>query len=210
MMYPCCLRCHQNLRRAPFSSKNLILPRLLLKVKRFENFSIDEKSYRPHFEVGFFYFYFLLLLFLVVGHMTYNPVLQKWEGNEHILKQFDTVSRNTRPALISNLGLKLPQSVGNMVFDPVQMRWIGNDEDADVFADFESPEDLKKATMTPSWSLDPEFVLSIALCDQLEESERRHHEFITKQKRCMDPISTHDTSYLFLLRPLQTPHRPHR
>src|ERR1700744_387626 len=82
---------------------------------------------------------------VVVGNMIYNPLLQKWEGNEHVLRQFDSISRHTRPALISNLGAKLPQMIGNMVFDPVQMRWIGNDEDAQIFADFESTEDLKNS-----------------------------------------------------------------
>ncbi|GAA5961888.1 hypothetical protein JCM3765_006424 [Sporobolomyces pararoseus] len=38
----------------------------------------------------------------VQGEMTYNPVLQRWEGNESILREFDKVlSTSTRPALIS-------------------------------------------------------------------------------------------------------------
>ncbi|GAA5896179.1 uncharacterized protein JCM6883_006826 [Sporobolomyces salmoneus] len=38
----------------------------------------------------------------IQGEMKYNPVLQRWEGNESILKEFDKVlSTSTRPALIS-------------------------------------------------------------------------------------------------------------
>ncbi|GAA5983064.1 hypothetical protein JCM5350_006800 [Sporobolomyces pararoseus] len=38
----------------------------------------------------------------VQGEMTYNPILQRWEGNESILREFDKVlSTSTRPALIS-------------------------------------------------------------------------------------------------------------
>jgi hypothetical protein len=155
--------------------------------------------------------------------MTYNPVLKKWEGNDHILRQFDTTSRNSRPALISNLGLKLPQVVGNMVFDPVQMRWIGNDEEMDLFADLESSDDeTTKSSIGARWSLDPEFILTPLLCHQFEESERRHHEFITRQRRFLDttttPLSTTTTTQemmtsMYLLRPTQVTHhhrQPHR
>ena len=162
---------------------------------------------------------------LVVGNMTYNPVLKKWEGNDHVLRQFDTTSRNSRPALISNLGLKLPQVVGNMVFDPVQMRWIGNDEEMDMFADLESSDDDEstKSSIGTRWSLDPEFILTPTLCQQFEESERRHHEFIMKQRRFLDtttpPLSSTTAAQdmmasMYLLRPSQTVshHRqpPHR
>ncbi|GJN91723.1 hypothetical protein Rhopal_004746-T1 [Rhodotorula paludigena] len=38
----------------------------------------------------------------VQGEMTYNPVLQRWEGNEGILRDFDkALATSTRPALIS-------------------------------------------------------------------------------------------------------------
>ncbi|GAA6005541.1 hypothetical protein JCM10207_005244 [Rhodosporidiobolus poonsookiae] len=38
----------------------------------------------------------------VQGDMTYNPVLQRWEGNESILREFDkALATSTRPALIS-------------------------------------------------------------------------------------------------------------
>jgi hypothetical protein len=42
------------------------------------------------------------LAHLVHGEMTYNPILQRWEGNESVLREFDKVlSTSTRPALIS-------------------------------------------------------------------------------------------------------------
>ncbi|GAA5994810.1 uncharacterized protein JCM10292_004365 [Rhodotorula paludigena] len=38
----------------------------------------------------------------VQGEMTYNPILQRWEGNEGILRDFDkALATSTRPALIS-------------------------------------------------------------------------------------------------------------
>ncbi|CAG8593804.1 21956_t:CDS:10, partial [Gigaspora rosea] len=63
----------------------------------------------------------------VVGEMVYNPILQRWDGNESALKDFD--SSPQRPALISNMN---PQStntkslhmVGRMIFDPVKMSWF--------------------------------------------------------------------------------------
>jgi hypothetical protein len=71
--------------------------------------------------------------------MVYDPVLQKWDGNEDILTEFDLAPPPTkRPSLITNIGgSKVPQSIGGMVFDPVKMCWVGNDEEEDIFADFE-------------------------------------------------------------------------
>ncbi|KAI9209776.1 uncharacterized protein BJ171DRAFT_418294 [Polychytrium aggregatum] len=79
------------------------------------------------------------------GEMTYNPVLQKWEGNERILKDFEQ-GLPVRPALITNIGgNKVAQIVGNMVFDPVKMTWnriksqdnaATADDDDDIFKDF--------------------------------------------------------------------------
>ena len=75
--------------------------------------------------------------------MTYDPIQQKWDGNEEILLDFDKASlasvnavNRLRPALITNKGSAsmIPQVVGNMVFDPIQMRWLGNEEEGDVFA----------------------------------------------------------------------------
>ena len=76
--------------------------------------------------------------------MTYNPDLQKWEGNEEALLDFDRATP-VRPALITNKGgSKMPHTVGQMVFDPVKMCWIGNEEDVDVFAGVLSEEEMEK------------------------------------------------------------------
>ncbi|KAJ3020771.1 hypothetical protein HKX48_000222 [Thoreauomyces humboldtii] len=82
----------------------------------------------------------------VVGDMVYNPALQKWEGNQSALLEFERAAAPTpRPALIANVGgYKTPHAVGGMVFDPVQMRWLGNDDEADVFQDF--PDDISVTT----------------------------------------------------------------
>lgn len=78
--------------------------------------------------------------------MTWNPTLQRWEGNESILRDFDNVlSTSTRPALITQLFTASParlgfpslpstpsltgtsranaKVVGSMMFDPVRMSW---------------------------------------------------------------------------------------
>ena len=66
--------------------------------------------------------------------MVYNAVLQKWEGNEDILRDFDRVTPS-KPNLIRNLGGHKHGAIENgMVFDPVKMCWLGNDMD-DPFAD---------------------------------------------------------------------------
>ena len=71
--------------------------------------------------------------------MTYNPVLQKWEGNDAMMQEFEKhFTKQNRPALISNLtGYKTVQKVGDMIFDPVKMCWIGNEEDVMIFGDEE-------------------------------------------------------------------------
>ncbi|RKO85223.1 hypothetical protein BDK51DRAFT_38708 [Blyttiomyces helicus] len=87
----------------------------------------------------------------VIGEMTYNPTLQKWEGNERALLAFDRPAP-TRPALITPLSLLHRQSLvqtaspltsptseavagKKMMFDPVAMRWVGNEgeEEGRVF-----------------------------------------------------------------------------
>ncbi|KAJ3018422.1 hypothetical protein HKX48_002923 [Thoreauomyces humboldtii] len=82
----------------------------------------------------------------VVGDMVYNPALQKWEGNQSALLEFERAAAPTpRPALIANVGgYKTLHAVGGMVFDPVQMRWLGNEDEADVFQDF--PDDMSVTT----------------------------------------------------------------
>ncbi|KAJ3160563.1 hypothetical protein HDU88_007917 [Geranomyces variabilis] len=114
-----------------------------------------------------------------VGEMVYNPTLQKWEGNEDALLEFDRASPS-RPALITNVGgYKLPQSVGGMVFDPVRMCWLGNDEDGDVFADF--PDDMSvvsDAPFGPTLQQPTEFQLSKSLREAICIAESSHKLFM--------------------------------
>ncbi|CCO27370.1 Protein byr4 [Rhizoctonia solani AG-1 IB] len=71
-----------------------------------------------------------------VGDMKWNPKTLRWEGNEHVLKEFDAHAAPSRPALITHLtgssigGLMSPTGsmlasgariVGNMLFDPVRI-----------------------------------------------------------------------------------------
>ncbi|KAI8587477.1 hypothetical protein BDZ88DRAFT_239131 [Geranomyces variabilis] len=111
--------------------------------------------------------------------MVYNPTLQKWEGNEDALLEFDRASPS-RPALITNVGgYKLPQSVGGMVFDPVRMCWLGNDEDGDVFADF--PDDMSvvsDAPFGPTLQQPTEFQLSKSLREAICIAESSHKLFM--------------------------------
>ncbi|KAF0379658.1 two-component GAP Byr4 [Gigaspora margarita] len=91
----------------------------------------------------------------VVGEMVYNPILQRWDGNELALKDFD--SSPQRPALISNMN---PQStntkslhmVGRMIFDPIKMSWFHSSakdnnnsmssEEEELLALFDSEEEI--------------------------------------------------------------------
>ncbi|KAG8952070.1 hypothetical protein FRC03_012280 [Tulasnella sp. 419] len=94
----------------------------------------------------------------VVGDMRWNPQLLRWEGNDSILRDFDS-SSSVRPALITQLtgssvgALGSPNGsfsaltngakvVGDMLFDPVRMCWInqtGDEEDA--FANIDEDDD---------------------------------------------------------------------
>ncbi|BGP36833.1 hypothetical protein JCM10449v2_000735 [Rhodotorula kratochvilovae] len=57
----------------------------------------------------------------VQGEMTYNPVLQRWEGNEAILREFDkALATSTRPALISPFSSTLGSPHRGSFFAPVQ------------------------------------------------------------------------------------------
>ncbi|EJD55573.1 hypothetical protein AURDEDRAFT_109849 [Auricularia subglabra TFB-10046 SS5] len=93
----------------------------------------------------------------VVGDMKWNPQTLRWEGNEHVLRDFDAaVGTSTRPALITQLtgsSIGSPVSsfaggariVGNMIFDPARMCWISRlppeEDEPDVFADMADDED---------------------------------------------------------------------
>ncbi|KAJ3721534.1 hypothetical protein FB446DRAFT_656764 [Lentinula raphanica] len=101
----------------------------------------------------------------VVGDMHWNPQTLRWEGNEQVLRDFDSVVTSTRPALITHLtgsSIGSPvgsfatgaRKVGNMIFDPQRMCWISTlppeEEEPDVFAnlaDDEEEEDAKGDTV---------------------------------------------------------------
>lgn len=77
--------------------------------------------------------------------MVYNPKLQKWEGNDEMMLDFEKklqVKPQSRPALITNIsGCKTSQRVGEMIFDPVKMCWIGNEQEVvDVFGESDEPQ----------------------------------------------------------------------
>ncbi|GBB87189.1 hypothetical protein RclHR1_13620005 [Rhizophagus clarus] len=71
----------------------------------------------------------------VVGEMVYNPITQRWDGNDSVLKDFDNVlTTPIRPALISNMNnhtinTKSFQVVGKMKFDPIKMCWNNDSSD---------------------------------------------------------------------------------
>ncbi|ESK97959.1 two-component gap byr4 [Moniliophthora roreri MCA 2997] len=92
----------------------------------------------------------------VVGDMKWNPQTLRWEGNEHILRDFDAVVTSTRPALITHLtgsSIGSPvgsfasgaRIVGNMIFDPQRMCWISTlppeEDEPDVFANLADDEE---------------------------------------------------------------------
>ncbi|WWC88246.1 uncharacterized protein L201_003152 [Kwoniella dendrophila CBS 6074] len=97
----------------------------------------------------------------VVGEMTWNPTTLRWEGNESILRDFDTISVSARPALIthytgSSVGVgglsspvgnapTAPRIVGDMQFDPVNMKWVSilspEDDEPDPFEGMADDED---------------------------------------------------------------------
>ncbi|KAL2802897.1 hypothetical protein BJX63DRAFT_91790 [Aspergillus granulosus] len=63
-----------------------------------------------------------------VNGMHYNPASFRWEGNENLVRGFDTAtpkSPKSSPALITNVGaMQNVQVVGGMVFDPQRMCWL--------------------------------------------------------------------------------------
>jgi hypothetical protein len=93
----------------------------------------------------------------VVGDMKWNPQTLRWEGNDHVLRDFDiAVGTSTRPALIthitgSSIGSPLgsfasgARIVGNMVFDPRRMCWVSTlppeEDEPDVFANLADDEE---------------------------------------------------------------------
>ncbi|CAG8522536.1 3723_t:CDS:2 [Diversispora eburnea] len=103
----------------------------------------------------------------VVGEMVYNPILQRWDGNESILKDFysSTTPNISQPT-------KSLQSVGNMVFDPIKLRWfnpVSTEEEILTLSDSESE------TTKPFGS---EFEVSKGFLAALMASERQHRKDI--------------------------------
>jgi len=94
---------------------------------------------------------------LVVGEMRWNPQTLRWEGNDHVLREFDAaIGTSIRPALITHLtgsSIGSPvgnfgsaaRVVGNMVFDPSRMCWMSTlppeEDEPDVFADLADDEE---------------------------------------------------------------------
>ncbi|KAG6841932.1 hypothetical protein C0991_005112 [Blastosporella zonata] len=91
----------------------------------------------------------------VVGDMKWNPLTLRWEGNDHVLRDFDS-GTSTRPALITHLtgsSIGSPvgsfasgaRIVGNMIFDPARMCWIStlppDEDEPDVFANLADDEE---------------------------------------------------------------------
>lgn len=90
-----------------------------------------------------------------MGEMKWNPTTLRWEGNDQVLRDFDTVvGTSTRPALITHLtgsSIGSPvgsfaagaRKVGNMIFDPSRMCWVSTleEEELDVFADLADDEE---------------------------------------------------------------------
>jgi len=93
----------------------------------------------------------------VVGDMKWNPFTLRWEGNDHVLRDFESaVGTSTRPALITHLtgsSIGSPvgsfasgaRIVGNMIFDPARMCWIStlppDEDEPDVFANLADDEE---------------------------------------------------------------------
>lgn len=93
--------------------------------------------------------------------MTYNPRTHRWDGNEDVLRDFDSIAPRDvftppRPALISNItsgSMRGVQVVGGMIFDPQRMCWLNNTSGDNVDGldeddPFEGLEDLKDDEMS--------------------------------------------------------------
>jgi hypothetical protein len=89
--------------------------------------------------------------------MKWNPSTLRWEGNDHVLRDFDAaVGTSSRPALITHLSGSVigspvgsfasgARKVGNMMFDPQRMCWISTlppeEDEPDVFANLADDEE---------------------------------------------------------------------
>lgn len=108
------------------------------------------------------------LMLIVVGDMRWNPATLRWEGNDSVLRGFESPVHSARPALITHLtgssslgGLGSPTAgsltsgarvVGNMIFDPAKMCWINRFEDEeDPFADMSDDDDDDETDKDVTW-----------------------------------------------------------
>lgn len=57
------------------------------------------------------------------GELVYDPVLQKWKGNEEELARFESLNKSI-PKLINNKKSEIPQVVGDMVYDNKKLKWV--------------------------------------------------------------------------------------
>lgn len=105
----------------------------------------------------------------VVGEMRWNPLSLRWEGNDHILRDFDAVvGTSTRPALITHLtgsSIGTPvgsftsgaRIVGNMIFDPTRMCWVStlppDEDEPDIFANLADDEEDGQGWETKSGTI---------------------------------------------------------
>ncbi len=122
----------------------------------------------------------------VVGGMTYNPKLQRWEGNDEMMNEFEralypsgNMTPARRPILIQNMGgSKHVQKIGDMVFDPVKMCWVGNDEDVDIFAECTEQEPNTMTNTQKEKRNGSEFILSKQMMESFYIAESTHKLFI--------------------------------
>ncbi|CAG8502293.1 8098_t:CDS:2 [Ambispora gerdemannii] len=75
----------------------------------------------------------------VVGEMVYNPDLQRWDGNESILKEFEAY---LTPRNNSTLNTKNVKIIDNMIFDPKRLCWCSSQTnlEEDAFENFENSD----------------------------------------------------------------------
>jgi len=110
--------------------------------------------------------------------MTYNPALQKWEGNEEALRVFSPPQvMTTRPALISAIRApKTRRVVGSMTFDPIRMCWIGNEDDMKAFEGIECTDE---SSIDSNPNRKGEFNIE-SLNSEFIQSEKEHKKWMGK------------------------------
>ncbi|KAK2461664.1 hypothetical protein APHAL10511_006127 [Amanita phalloides] len=123
----------------------------------------------------------------VIGEMRWNPQAHRWEGNDHILRDFDAaIGTSTRPALITHItgsSIGSPATsftsgarrVGNMIFDPARMCWISTlspeEDEPDVFANLADDEDDSDCRENKGGTIRPTLSVSSIANSSLSSSE---------------------------------------